>query len=119
MTESERSDDKSHMGVGTGIALGLIFGAGVGMVLFDNLAIGAGALDAYGEVLAGILTSDPSISVRGDVAEECWRIITPILEAWKKGVVPLDEYPAGSAGPVNWHSLVQDQATQGLPLRGA
>jgi len=42
MTESERSDDKSHMGVGTGIALGLIFGAGVGMLLFDNLAIGAG-----------------------------------------------------------------------------
>ena len=30
------------MGVGTGIALGLIFGAGVGMLLFDNLAIGAG-----------------------------------------------------------------------------
>lgn len=64
--------------------------------------LGAGALDAYGEVLAGILTSDPSISVRGDVAEECWRIITPILEAWKDGAVPLDEYPAGSAGPASW-----------------
>ena len=62
----------------------------------------AGALDAYGEVLAGILTSDPSISVRGDVAEECWRIVTPILEAWKNGDVPLDEYPAGSAGPAHW-----------------
>ncbi|MCU1405043.1 MAG: glucose-6-phosphate dehydrogenase [Glaciihabitans sp.] len=64
--------------------------------------LGAGQLDAYGEVLAGILTSDPSISVRGDVAEECWRIITPILEAWKSGAVPLDEYPAGSAGPSHW-----------------
>jgi glucose-6-phosphate 1-dehydrogenase len=65
--------------------------------------LGAGQLDAYGEVLAGILTSDPSISVRGDVAEECWRIITPILAAWKNGDVPLDEYPAGSAGPAGWH----------------
>lgn len=65
--------------------------------------LGEGQLDAYGEVLAGILTSDPSISVRGDVAEECWRIITPILEAWKNGVVPLNEYPAGSAGPASWH----------------
>ena len=64
--------------------------------------LGAGQLDAYGEVLAGILTSDPSISVRGDVAEECWRIITPILEAWKQGAVPLEEYPAGSAGPSGW-----------------
>jgi hypothetical protein len=42
MTESERSTDKSHMGVGTGIALGLTFGAAVGMLLFDNLALGAG-----------------------------------------------------------------------------
>jgi glucose-6-phosphate 1-dehydrogenase len=66
--------------------------------------LGAGNLDAYGEILAGILTDDPSISVRGDVAEECWRIITPILEAWKKGAVPLDEYPAGSAGPASWLS---------------
>jgi glucose-6-phosphate 1-dehydrogenase len=64
--------------------------------------LNAGQLDAYGEVLAGILTSDPSISVRGDVAEECWRIITPILEAWNTGEVPLDEYPAGSAGPAHW-----------------
>jgi glucose-6-phosphate 1-dehydrogenase len=62
----------------------------------------AGQLDAYGEVLAGILTSDPSISVRGDVAEECWRIIAPVLEAWRNNVVPLDEYTAGSAGPAHW-----------------
>jgi glucose-6-phosphate 1-dehydrogenase len=66
--------------------------------------LAAGQLDAYGEVLGGILTSDPSISVRGDVAEECWRIITPILEAWKSNAVPLDEYPAGSAGPSSWQS---------------
>jgi glucose-6-phosphate 1-dehydrogenase len=64
--------------------------------------LGAGELTAYGEVLAGILTSDPSMSVRGDVAEECWRIITPILKAWNQGAVPLDEYPAGSTGPSSW-----------------
>jgi glucose-6-phosphate 1-dehydrogenase len=64
--------------------------------------LAAGELDAYGEVLAGILTNDPSISVRGDVAEECWRIVAPILEAWSDGTAPLDEYPAGSAGPASW-----------------
>ena len=76
-------------------------GEGDPFTLETDLA--AGELDAYGEVLAGILTSDPSISVRGDVAEQCWRIVTPILEAWKTGAVPLDEYPAGSAGPAHWH----------------
>jgi glucose-6-phosphate 1-dehydrogenase len=64
--------------------------------------LAAGQLTAYGEVLAGILTSDPSISVRGDVAEECWRIIAPVLEAWADGAVPLDEYTAGSEGPSSW-----------------
>jgi glucose-6-phosphate 1-dehydrogenase len=42
------------------------------------------------------------MSVRGDVAEECWRIITPILQAWDEGAAPLDEYPAGSTGPARW-----------------
>ena len=41
----------------------------------------------------------PLLSVRGDVAEESWRIVEPILKAWRDGRVPLEEYPAGSAGP--------------------
>ncbi|MFZ5872579.1 MAG: glucose-6-phosphate dehydrogenase [Actinomycetota bacterium] len=59
----------------------------------------AGDLPAYGEVLAGVLEGDPLLSVRGDVAEECWRIVEPVLEAWAAGQVPLEEYPAGSDGP--------------------
>jgi len=34
-------------------------------------------LSAYGEVLAELLEGDPTLSVRGDVAEECWRIVHP------------------------------------------
>ncbi|MGL4339566.1 MAG: glucose-6-phosphate dehydrogenase [Rhodoglobus sp.] len=64
--------------------------------------LGAGELSAYGEVLAGILEGDTTLSVRGDVAEECWRIMTPVLAAWKKGIVPLEEYAAGSSGPDHW-----------------
>ncbi|MDH2442469.1 glucose-6-phosphate dehydrogenase [Amnibacterium sp. CER49] len=58
----------------------------------------------YGEVLRGVLGDDPTLSVRGDVAEQCWRIVQPILDAWQRGEVPLDEYPAGSAGPDSWQS---------------
>jgi glucose-6-phosphate 1-dehydrogenase len=64
--------------------------------------LGAGQLSAYGEVLAGLLDGDPTLSVRGDVAEECWRILAPILAAWKRGDVPLDGYAAGSTGPTSW-----------------
>ena len=57
----------------------------------------------YGEILDGILSGDPLLSVRGDIAEECWRILTPVLDSWASGEVPLDEYTAGSYGPTAWN----------------
>lgn len=65
---------------------------------------GAGQLSAYGEVLSGILAGDDTLSVRGDLAEECWRIVEPVLEAWRRDEVALEEYAAGSAGPEHWSS---------------
>ena len=62
----------------------------------------AGELIAYGEVLAGLLDGDATLSVRGDVAEECWRILAPVIAAWKRGDVALDRYAAGSDGPASW-----------------
>lgn len=64
--------------------------------------LGEGTLRAYAEVLAGILDGDAALSVRGDAAEQCWRIIQPVRDAWARGDVPLEEYEAGSAGPVGW-----------------
>ena len=56
----------------------------------------------YGEVLRGVLGDDPTLSIRGDVAVQCWNIVQPVLDAWAAGEVPLDEYVAGSAGPDSW-----------------
>lgn len=64
-----------------------------------------GQFNAYGEVLEGILDNDPSLSVRGDTAEQSWRIVEPILAAWRSDAVPLEEYPAGSAGPDRWSPI--------------
>jgi glucose-6-phosphate 1-dehydrogenase len=64
-------------------------------------------LDAYGEVLEGILTGDATLSVRGDVAEECWRIVTPVISAWRADKVAIDNYAAGSAGPKSWKPLAR------------
>jgi threonine dehydrogenase-like Zn-dependent dehydrogenase len=42
---------------------------------------------------------NPALSIRGDEAEEAWRVVAPVLSAWSKDLVPLLEYPAGSGGP--------------------
>ena len=67
--------------------------------------LGEGALKAYAEVLSGVLDGDPLLAVRGDAAEQCWRIVDPILKAWRDGAVPLEEYAAGSAGPEGWPAV--------------
>lgn len=63
---------------------------------------GAGELQEYGEVLKGVLEGDPTLSVRGDMAVDCWRVIEPVQKAWQADEVPLEEYPAGSGGPDGW-----------------
>ncbi|RFA15287.1 glucose-6-phosphate dehydrogenase [Subtercola boreus] len=63
---------------------------------------GDGQLLAYREVLAGILDGDSSLSVRGDSAVEGWRIVAPIVEAWRHDEVPIDDYHAGTEGPTFW-----------------
>ena len=64
--------------------------------------LGNSPIRPYGQILDGIIHGDPMLAVRGDVAEECWRILTPVVEAWADGRVPLDEYHAGSSGPRSW-----------------
>ena len=64
-------------------------------------------LEAYGEVLAAILDGEVILSVRGDAAEECWRITDEVLAAWHAGVVPMTDYPAGSPVPDDWHPALR------------
>ncbi|WP_342775564.1 hypothetical protein [Rhodoglobus vestalii] len=64
--------------------------------------LGDAAMSAYGEVIASLIDGDPVLSVRGDIAEQCWRIVTPVLDAFRQNRGPLDEYAAGSEGPTNW-----------------
>lgn len=66
------------------------------------------ALKPYGEVLAGILDGNPALTVRGDAAQECWRIVEAFQQVWAQGRVPLQDYPAGSAGPDGWDVPQQD-----------
>jgi glucose-6-phosphate 1-dehydrogenase len=56
-------------------------------------------LPAYGRLLLAVFNRDPALSIRGDEAEESWRVVTPVLDAWANDLVPLEEYSAGSDGP--------------------
>ena len=57
-------------------------------------------LSAYGLLLQEMLAGQATLSISDVEAEQSWRIVEPILAAWSAGEVPLQEYPAGSAGPV-------------------
>jgi glucose-6-phosphate 1-dehydrogenase len=65
-------------------------------------SLAAPRMQAYGEVLAQILDGNQLLTVRGDAAEECWRVMAPVIEAWAQDRVPLETYAAGSTGPEGW-----------------
>jgi len=56
-------------------------------------------LPPYAQLLLDILTGNSALSIRADEAEESWRVVTPVLDAWSEELVPLQEYAAGSNGP--------------------
>lgn len=53
----------------------------------------------YANLILEMLESDPMLFIRGDEAEEAWRIVDPVLGAWSAGDVPMQEYEAGQAPP--------------------
>lgn len=57
-------------------------------------------LPAYGRLLLDVLLGNPALSIRADEAEQAWRVVTPVIDAWSRDLVPLDDYPAGSPGPI-------------------
>jgi glucose-6-phosphate 1-dehydrogenase len=57
--------------------------------------------------LLDVLRGDPTLAVRDDEAQECWRVVDAVLAGWRTAAVPLREYPAGSDGPLpaGWPAL--------------
>jgi glucose-6-phosphate 1-dehydrogenase len=55
--------------------------------------------DGYERLLLDAMVGDPTLFIRADEVEQAWRIVDPILEAWKDRDVQLAKYHAGSWGP--------------------
>ena len=54
---------------------------------------------AYAHLILEMLHNDPMLFIRGDEAEESWRVIDPVMTSWAAGVVPMQEYAAGKEAP--------------------
>jgi hypothetical protein len=73
-------------------AAGHKFSGGRGIEGFWNVAF-------VGPPSGFVPIGDPTLFIRGDEAEEAWRIIEPVMSGWAAGDVPMQTYPAGGAPP--------------------
>lgn len=56
-------------------------------------------LNPYAHVLKNILDGGSQIAAGIEESELAWKILTPFLEAWDRGLVEMEDYPAGGTGP--------------------
>jgi glucose-6-phosphate 1-dehydrogenase len=63
--------------------------------------------EAYERLILDAMRGDATLFTRNDEIEALWGIIDPILTAWREDpAIPLAQYPAGSAGPVEAEALL-------------
>ncbi len=63
--------------------------------------------EAYEALLLDAIEGDASLFMRSDQVEAAWKLVMPILQAWKKNPVKeLHFYKAGSWGPVAANNLL-------------
>ncbi|MGZ8751947.1 MAG: hypothetical protein ACXW1S_03110, partial [Acidimicrobiia bacterium] len=46
-----------------------------------------------------------TLFIREDEVDQAWRVVQPLIEAFRAGTVPLHRYPAGTWGPVEAEML--------------
>ncbi len=62
---------------------------------------------AYERLLLDGMLGDQTLFSRGDIVEEAWRFVAPILNAWEnENDIPLYGYPAGTWGPPEADALL-------------
>ncbi len=56
-------------------------------------------MSAYASLIVDVLKGESIFFIRNDEAEEAWKVMDPIVAAWKSNRVPMRSYEAGSPGP--------------------
>jgi glucose-6-phosphate 1-dehydrogenase len=66
--------------------------------------------EAYERLLLDVLRGDSTLFTRSDEVDAAWRIIDPVLRAWREETdIPVYTYPAGSWGPARADSLLGER----------
>jgi glucose-6-phosphate 1-dehydrogenase len=67
---------------------------------FPYSNLGAASRGGYERLIVDVTHGDQTLFIRGDEAEEAWRVLDPILKAWEKQPPPdFPNYAAGTMGP--------------------
>lgn len=74
---------------------------------YDKLG-GAPAEDAYCRLIEDCIAGDPTLFTRSDAVEASWNFFEPVLHYWQNHGVPLYGYPAGTWGPREGESMMQE-----------
>ena len=65
--------------------------------------------EAYQRLLLDCMQGDATLFSRGDAIEQSWKIVDPILTAWENNPdIPIYGYPAGTWGPQQADSLIEE-----------
>lgn len=59
-------------------------------------------LSAYGRVVRGLVRRTGLTELHADSPVRAWEILQPMFDAFADGLIPLEEYAAGSSGPEGW-----------------
>jgi glucose-6-phosphate 1-dehydrogenase len=62
--------------------------------------------EAYERLLLDALIGDPTLFIRADEVEQCWRIVDPIVTHWENSVERIPLYEAASWGPAEGDTLL-------------
>jgi glucose-6-phosphate 1-dehydrogenase len=74
--------------------------------------------EAYVTLLLDVMRGDATLFIRGDMAEDQWKLITPIEEAWAKQQPPeFPNYAAGSDGPEQANEMLARSGHAWRPLQ--
>jgi glucose-6-phosphate 1-dehydrogenase len=63
--------------------------------------------EAYERLILDALRGDATLFTRADEVEQAWRIVDPVIAAWKQNEVPLEPYVAGTPGPDSAEALIR------------
>ena len=64
--------------------------------------------EAYEALLLDAIEGDATLFMRSDLVEQAWKVVMPILNAWKKDPKKLlHKYKAGSWGPTAANTLLK------------